>query len=157
MRHDFPEIELLLSAGRAISVTGGHASQPRFASFLPASADEARADSFPARGRSGRDQVDAGAMGPVVQCLRPRRCAMADSVFPWAIAAMQCCGVQIRHTPTSHVTDEISSAFFWRNVTSIIDAGASKVHPQLGLIRFGGRAARRSESGYCGGAPRRQP
>ena len=44
MRHDFPEIELLLSAGRAISVTGGHASQPRFASFLPASADEARAD-----------------------------------------------------------------------------------------------------------------
>jgi len=30
--------------GRAISVAGGHASQPRFASFLPASADEARAN-----------------------------------------------------------------------------------------------------------------
>ena len=30
--------------GRAISVAGGHASQPRFASFLPASDDEARAN-----------------------------------------------------------------------------------------------------------------
>ena len=30
--------------GRAISVAGGHASQPRFASFLPTSADEARAN-----------------------------------------------------------------------------------------------------------------
>ena len=30
--------------GRAISVAGGHASQPRFASYLPGSADEARAN-----------------------------------------------------------------------------------------------------------------
>jgi imidazolonepropionase-like amidohydrolase len=30
--------------GRAISVAGGHASQPRFASYLPTSADEARAN-----------------------------------------------------------------------------------------------------------------
>ena len=39
-----PVLPRYFGVGRALSVAGGHASQPRFASYLPGSADEARAN-----------------------------------------------------------------------------------------------------------------
>lgn len=41
---DAARLPRYVGVGRAISVAGGHASQPRFASYLPATADEARAN-----------------------------------------------------------------------------------------------------------------
>jgi imidazolonepropionase-like amidohydrolase len=41
---DDPALPRYFGVGRAISITGGHASHPRFASYLPASPDEARSN-----------------------------------------------------------------------------------------------------------------